>query len=400
MWRHPSELANQHAGTDHAKVLAARRKWLQSTPSRAGAGAAGLVGALLATGVVLIGTHLTAWMTRAHPAVSAHSQTKVLALTTDTSTTLPMHTSTIAGQLASLSAALVRVRAVGPHTTVLSDGAFISPNGYIAVAASAIAGATSISVVRSDGEELIATVVGRDQATGIAVLRIAGSSLPWLELSPDRRPPLDDLVLTAWRTGDLNVSVSSFAAAPRPASLANGPALLQVCPRSLALGGAPIGSLVVRIVGGENEIAGMVVGQESGQAVVAPGWLLQTVSGYLIADGHVIHGWLGITGSATRLPVMLAGRESPRRTADHHKAGVAVASRTGVKVLSVQAKSAAARAGLVKGDIIEAVNGQRVTNMAQLQALLYLMAPSASVKLEVIHGQTASEVNARLQSAA
>ncbi len=400
MWRHPSELANQHAGADQAKVLAARRKWLQSTPSRAGAGAAGLVGALLATGVVLIGTHLTAWMTRAHAPVSSHSQTKVLALTTDPSTTLPMHTSAIANQLAGLSAALVRVRAAGPHTTVLSDGALISPNGYVAVAASAIAGATSISVVRSDGEELIATVVGRDQATGIAVLRIAGSSLPWLELSPDHSPPVDNLVLTAWRTGDLNVSVASLAVAPRPASLANGPALLEVGPPSLGLGGAPIGSLVVQVAGGEGEIGGMVVGKEGRRAIVAPGWLLQTVSGYLIADGHVVHGWLGITGSATRLPVVLAGSENPKRSTGHHKADVAVSPSTGVKVLSVQPKSAAARAGLVKGDIIAAVNGQRVTNMARLQAMLYLMAPAVSVKLEVVHGQTASEVKARLQSAA
>ena len=53
LWRHPSELGS-NAMPISAEALSARRSWMASTPSRAGAWSAGIVGALLATGVVLI----------------------------------------------------------------------------------------------------------------------------------------------------------------------------------------------------------------------------------------------------------------------------------------------------------------------------------------------------------
>ena len=58
LWRHPSELG-QNGQQVSAEALSARRSWMASTPSRAGAWSAGIVGAVLATGVVLVGGHLT-----------------------------------------------------------------------------------------------------------------------------------------------------------------------------------------------------------------------------------------------------------------------------------------------------------------------------------------------------
>jgi hypothetical protein len=61
LWRHPSEIA-AHGRSLSEEALNARSRWLSSTPTRAGAWSAGVIGAVLATGVVLVGTHLTTWI--------------------------------------------------------------------------------------------------------------------------------------------------------------------------------------------------------------------------------------------------------------------------------------------------------------------------------------------------
>ena len=77
IWRHPSEIASQPPALV-AEVSAARERWLSRTPTRSGAWSAGVVGAVLATGVVLVGTHLTVWL--GHPApVAARTVSTTLA---------------------------------------------------------------------------------------------------------------------------------------------------------------------------------------------------------------------------------------------------------------------------------------------------------------------------------
>ena len=69
LWRHPSELG-QHGQPVSAEALSARRSWMAATPSRAGAWSAGIVGAVLATGVVLVGGHLTHLLSPPSPKLS------------------------------------------------------------------------------------------------------------------------------------------------------------------------------------------------------------------------------------------------------------------------------------------------------------------------------------------
>ncbi|MGH9298924.1 MAG: hypothetical protein ACRDZT_03310, partial [Acidimicrobiales bacterium] len=109
IWRHPSELA-VNASPPMEQTLAARRRWMLSTPTRAGAWSAGMVGALLATGVVLVGTHMTGWLTQNRssllpPASSAQSPAVTL-----TSVAAPEWSASGIGTLVTtVTAAIVRV---------------------------------------------------------------------------------------------------------------------------------------------------------------------------------------------------------------------------------------------------------------------------------------------------
>jgi S1-C subfamily serine protease len=401
LWRHPSEVGSEILSERQREVIVARRRWLASTPTRAGAGTAGVVGALLATGVVLVGTHLSSWLTPPAASSSVKSSGLRMAALADVTTTsaATIVGTALTGEVASIEAAVVRVVAVGDHGSMQADGVLVSPRGYVVVPASAVAGARSVSVMRSDGEELIATVAGRDPETGIAVLHVDESGLPSLATSQARLLPVPSLMLVASWTSRIGVAVAPMRSSPEMTSVGAGPALLETCPSSLRLGSAPDGSV---ILDSEGHVVGMVVMHRDQRAIATPGWVIRRIAGLLASRGRVIHGWLGIEGSGTR--VLLAARPPREVRARTHATHALLASEArsiaGVRVVRVDPKSAAALAGLRRGDVIESVNGHPVTSMASLQAVLYLMAPASTVRLELVRGGKLAEVDARLLPAA
>jgi S1-C subfamily serine protease len=122
----------------------------------------------------------------------------------------------------------------------------------------------------------------------------------------------------------------------------------------------------------------MVTGSTGNALIATPGWLAAIVSGDIISDGRVVHGWLGITGETAQL--------SPTETA--------------VKVLSVSPGGAAAKAGVKKGDLIEAVNGEPTTTMVDMAAALYSLPPDRAVTLNLDRHGRDFESRARLTAAA
>jgi len=386
-------------GVPEAQMLAARRRWLASTPTRAGAGAAGIVGALLATGVVLIGTHLTAWLHDA-PASSATANSLSAIFRSVPTTTSPLlKTAPIEQEAAHVESALVEVQASRGTTEVSGDGVIVSRSGYIAVPAAVVAGASAISVLLGNGEELIATLSGSDPVTGLAVVRVevSGIDLTPLDISPLRQVPADSLLMVAWRSRRAGMEVAPVRSAFQPTSLSSGPMLLEICPRSLGLSAAPVGTL---LVDAEGQISGMVVADREGDAIAAPGWVVGRIAQYLISNGRVDHGWLGIEGRTGHARVLAI-----TRTKLHDHSTVAEISSSGseavgVDVMAVRKGSAAARAGIRRGDLIESIDGQHVASMAVLQGLLYLMAPNTTVRIDIVRAGRETELEARLAPAA
>ena len=176
LWRHPSELG-QHGQPVSAEALSARRSWMAATPSRAGAWSAGIVGAVLATGVVLVGGHLTHLLSppskfsiRTTAIGSSHSNqapaTKPTLMTgsnpTVTTTTMSMPVEPALEKLASRVATAMPVVLDGNQTGV---GVVIDAKGYVLVPAALVANADDITV-DIDSQQLIANLVGVDSRDG------------------------------------------------------------------------------------------------------------------------------------------------------------------------------------------------------------------------------------------
>ncbi|MGA3353455.1 MAG: PDZ domain-containing protein [Acidimicrobiales bacterium] len=381
LWRHPSELGD-HAVPVSAEALSARRSWMASTPSRAGAWSAGIVGALLATGVVLIGGHLTHLLS---------PNTKASGLTVTNNITSSRATdpgSTLAGTTTTLSIgpSLYKMAlGISPAMPMVfvdhklnGVGIVVNSKGYVLVPASLIGDSDDIGIY-IDGQGLLpATLVGVDTGTGLAVVRVhALGSLTAIRFVSDTEVGSGSFVGLVWVDGagahacwgsvsGLDVKLSSNR---------DSPPLLETLQTMDTPGGVAMGGV---IVDGAGRPIGMVTASSGDALVATPGWLAEVVSDELISGGRVVHGWLGITGQTAAL--------SPSETA--------------VKVLSVSPGGAAAKAGVRAGDMIEAVNGEPTRTMSDMVAALYPLPPDRNVTLDLDRHGRILDARARLSAAA
>ena len=377
LWRHPSELG-AHTLPISAEALSARRSWMAATPTRAGAWSAGIVGALLATGVVLIGGHMTHVLSPS----TTKSRTNV-SLATDPPPKLVSTTTLAMSGDARLMRLADRVASAMPMVFVRHKpsgvGVVMSSKGYVLVPDSLITDEDDIGLFIG-GQLLPATLVGADSGTGLAVVRVRATAavalsaaqfvtgattgygafvaLVWVDASGPH---------TCWGTVDqLDVRLSSIE---------NSPPLLEGLQTFEAPGPVATGGV---ILDGAGRLMGMITSVSGTALVATPGWLANVVSGDIIANGRVVHGWLGINGETSSV--------SPSQTA--------------VKVLTVSPDGAAAKAGVKAGDLIESVNGKPTATMADMVAALYSLPPNRSVKLDVDRHGHVWNAQARLTAAA
>ncbi|MGH9292928.1 MAG: S1C family serine protease [Acidimicrobiales bacterium] len=383
LWRHPSEIGTHaNRGTE---ALDARRRWLAATPSRASAWSAGLVGALLATGLVLLGTHLTTWLAPGGRSAEA----SLSDVTTTSLGSLGAVSETDTALAHRVAQHLVFVEAWEGDREIDADGVVVAANGMIAVPASMAERSSMLQVTLSDGEQFgAADVVGIDEPTGVAVVHIDDGGLsPLATVASQPRP--GDWTAIEWATPSRVVlAIGSVRTARQASAVGGGPALLSaVTTGGTGSASIPRGSV---LIDADGAFVGLVTDRRGDAFVEMPAALVDRIASELIAKGRVVHGWLGIRGASRPGVPDAAGRTGDRARQDP----------AGVRVTMVGSRSAAAVAGLRPGDVIEAVNGRRVATMGELQARLYLMPPQRTVSLEVERNGRTWDCKAMLQPAA
>jgi S1-C subfamily serine protease len=372
LWRHPSELGS-NALPISAEALSARRSWMASTPSRAGAWSAGIVGALLATGVVLIGGHMTHVLSPSAGKPQPHATQNSTQLVS-TTTTAAMGATPVVKLAASVVAAMPMVFVDHKPSGV---GVVMSSKGYVLVPDSLITDRDDIGLF-IDGQLLPATLVGSDPGTGLAVVRVrATASMTAVRFVSGAETGYGAFVALVWvdASGPHTCWGTVNQLDMRLSSKQNSPPLLDglqsyEAPGSVATGGV--------LLDGAGRLIGMITSVTGKALIATPGWLANVVSADIIANGRVVHGWLGISGETVALSQ----------------------TQTAVKVVSVTPRSAAAKAGVKAGDLIESVNGEPTASMAGMVAVLYSLPPNRSVKLDVSRRGHLWDTLARLTAAA
>lgn len=375
LWRHPSEMGENSLRVS-PEALSARRSWLAATPSRAGAWSAGLVGALLAAGVVLIGGHLTHVLPTSPPSAASGSHPAAI----DPRSTLDATTTTTL----SLEQALIRVAGkISPAMPMVfvdhrqsGVGVVVNSKGYVLVPASLITDIDDIGLYIG-GQLLPATLVGEDPGTGLAVVHVRASSLTPVRFVASSAMGYGAIVALVWVDG-AGSHICMGTVSQLGVSLGTGDDSPPILTSLESLDPAQTMSAGGVVVDGAGRVIGMITNVAGKTLIATPGWLANVVSADLISSGRVSHGWLGIMAETATVSN----------------------SETAVKVISVNRGGAAARAGVRAGDIIEAVDGQPVHSMAEMVGQLYSLPPHTSVVLNLDRGGHMLDATAKLAAAA
>jgi S1-C subfamily serine protease len=247
----------------------------------------------------------------------------------------------------------------------------LSSDGYLLTSAHVVAGADRGTASFADGRESTFELVGRDPLSDLAVVRVAATGLPQVEIGSADALRVGQLVVAVGNPNGLAGSVTAGVVSALGRSLPSGGRLVEnVIQTDAALnpgnsGGALVDSRA-RLVGVNTALAGIGLGL----AVPINPTTLEIVA-TLMRDGRVRRAYLGVVGG---------GRPLATRRAEE------LGQRRGVGVIEVAAGSPAERAGLQPTDTILAVDGAPTEDAGDLQRLMRSDAVGRTLHLKVLRG--------------
>jgi Do/DeqQ family serine protease len=258
--------------------------------------------------------------------------------------------------------------------------------GYVLTNDHVIKGASIIEVTTKDNRRFKAQLVGRDQATDIALLRIKAENLVAVPLGDSTSLEVGDFVLAIGNPFGLGQTVTSgiVSALGRTGLGIEGYEDFIQTDASINPGNSG-GALVTfdgHLVGINTAILSRT-GGNVGIGFAVPINMARLVMHQLIANGEVKRGRIGITLSYLRSPKAAAGQPIEIE---------------GAMIDYVQPQSPAAHAGLLKGDIVTAANGVLIKNPSQFRNLIGFLPVGSEVDLRYRRGAETLTTTVRIEA--
>ncbi len=248
-----------------------------------------------------------------------------------------------------------------PDSQSAGSGFIIRPDGYIVTNNHVIENAEEITVVLSDQREFRARVVGRDEGTDLAVLKIEAGSVPYATFATESPPRVGDWVVAVGNPFDLGGTVTAgiVSAFGRDLPTQRGRSAsftdyIQIdAPINRGNSGGPTFDLSGRVIGVNTAIfSDLPTGGSVGIGFAVPASTADRVTRQLISGRPITRGYLGAS-------VQTLTREA----AEGYGLG---ANRRGAVIGDVSPGAPAQRAGLQAGDVILGFNGQPVRDNSDL----------------------------------
>ncbi len=256
----------------------------------------------------------------------------------------------------------------------VGSGFIVDPSGYIVTNKHVIARASRITVRLDSGEELSAKVIGSDDETDIAVLKVDfDKPLPFLKFGDSDKSEVGDWVLALGSPFGLEKTVTAGIISQKGRETPYSSVFQKFIQTDAAINqgnsGGPLVNMDGEVIGVNSQIA-TSNGGSSGIGFALPSTATSYVYRQIRANGHVRRGYLG------------AGLDSVK--AEYAKV-YGLADAKGAIIVSVRDKLAAAGiAGLRPGDVIVSFNGQPVVNAVDLIAKVAGTAPDETVNIEYL----------------
>jgi serine protease Do len=274
------------------------------------------------------------------------------------------------------------------------SGFIVSADGYVLTNNHVVEGMDRIRVTLSDNREFLAKLVGRDDQTDVAVLKIDAGSLPTARLGDDAATRVGEWVLAIGNPLGLEHSVTAgiISAKGRDQNdvqvLSGQYSISDFIQTDAAINPGNSGGPLVNIRGeviGINSAIATRTGTYVGYGFAIPITLAKDVMDDLIKNGRVRRAVIGVSiGPVTAEMAAAAGLKSI--------SGVVVGDYVGED-------SPAKRAGLMEGDVIVKADGRVADRVSTLQRIIRSHDPGEVVELEVVRFGETKTFRVRLKEA-
>jgi S1-C subfamily serine protease len=237
--------------------------------------------------------------------------------------------------------------------------------GVIVTAEEGLENDDGVTVLREDGKQVVASLVGRDPTTDIAVLRFEADGLPVIATGDVASLRAGNIVFAVGRNEAGPVASAGVAALAGGAwQSRRGGKIDRLIRLDLRLSPSAEGGAMVDAAG---KVLGMTVSGPRRTVLGIPASTIDRVVDQLLAKGRIARGYLG------------AGLRPARH-----------GNEAGVLVVSLDPEGPAAKAGLLVGDIITQWSGQSVARVREVMLLLTPESVGTKVTLSLLRGGAAS----------
>jgi serine protease Do len=265
------------------------------------------------------------------------------------------------------------------------SGFIISDDGYVVTNNHVVEDATKVTVVFEDGSEQVAEIVGTDERTDLAVLKIEGEDLPFVTFENDLEPSrVGDWVVAVGNPFGLGgtVTVGVISGAGRDIGGSNYGDFLQIdAAVNTGNSGGPAFNVNGEVVGVNTAIYSPT-GGNVGIAFAIPARTVKLIVDQLIEDGTVTRGYLGVSI-----------QDVSRDIAD----SVGLPDARGAIVREPTEDGPAGAAGVESGDIIIEVDGEQIDDALDLSRTIASKAPDSTVELTIWRDGAETTISVQLQ---
>ncbi|MBV9528910.1 MAG: Do family serine endopeptidase [Sphingomonas sp.] len=263
----------------------------------------------------------------------------------------------------------------------LGSGFVISPDGYIVTNNHLVAGLTGtgvvdqVTVTTTDGKEYPARIVGRDDTSDLALLKIDGHSLPFVQWGDSTKARVGDWIIAIGEPYGFGGTVTAGIISALHRGVGSNSAYDRYIQTDAAINmgnsGGPMFDLNGNVIGINSALISPT-GASVGIGLAIPAELARPVIESLMRGQRPQRGYLGV-GLQSLDDDSIAG-------------ALGIAKNSGELVRSVVPGGPAARGGLQQGDVIIGVNGHRVSQDESVSYLVANTTVGSRVPLEVVRG--------------
>ncbi len=263
------------------------------------------------------------------------------------------------------------------------SGFIVSPDGYILTNAHVVSSAETVTVRLTDRREYQAKVVGQDERTDVAVIKIDAQNLPVVKIGDPRLLKPGQWVVAIGSPFNFDNSATAGIVSATARSLPSDnyvPFIQTDVAVNPGNSGGPLFNTRGEVVGINSQIFSQT-GSYMGLSFAIPIDIAVNVENQIIKTGHVVRGRIGVEIQDVNAAFAESfGLGRPR----------------GALVSRVESGGPAEKAGIKPGDVILGVNGQMIDHYGELSLMISNMHPGSDARLSVWRGGKAQDMSVRI----